>query len=127
MHSKVVDVVEQMSSAPATYKFMMAQSLIMLGETQKAQSLLATLSSDGSLEPFATGLVLSWSEGGLSQNQKQSLAQLIQNATTNPNFDAWSHLLPVLRKLHGYAEKFNASETQSLYDAVQKIDAGHPL
>ncbi len=127
MHSKVVDAVAQMPSAPATYKYMQAQSLVLLGETQKAQSLLATLTNDGSLEPFAAGLALAWSQGGLSQMQKQTLAQLIERATTNPNFDAWSHLLPVLRKLHGYAKNFNAAETQSIYDAVQKIDAGHPL
>lgn len=127
MHSELVAAVEQMASPTMTYKFMQAQSLIMLGEMQKAQSLLSTLSNDGTMEPFATGLALAWSQGGLNAQQKQSLAQLIDRATTNPNFDAWSHLLPVLRKLHGYAQKFNASETQSLYDAVQKIDAGHPL
>ncbi len=127
MHSQLVAFVSQMTSAPDTYKFMQAQSLILIGETQKAQSLLATLANDGSLEPFAAGLALAWSQGGLSQMQKQSLAQLIERATTNPNFDAWSHLLPVLRKLHGYAKNFNALETQSIYDAVQKIDAGHPL
>jgi tetratricopeptide (TPR) repeat protein len=127
MHNKVVDFVMQMPSAPMTYKYMQAQSLILLGETQKAQSLFATLTNDGSLEPFAAGLALAWSQGGLNQMQKQTLAQLIERATTNPNFDAWSHLLPVLRKLHGYAKNFNAAETQSIYDAVQKIDAGHPL
>ncbi len=127
MHSKVVDLISQMNTPPATYRYMLAQSLVMLDRVQEAQTLLASLQNDGSMEPFATGLALAWSQGGLSSMQKQSLAQLIDRATTNPNFDAWSHLLPVLRKLHGYAAKFNASETQNIYDAIQKIDAGHPL
>jgi tetratricopeptide (TPR) repeat protein len=127
MYSQVIDVVDKMKTPSATYLFMKAQSLILLDQTSEAQNLLASLPNDGSLEPFAAGLALAWSRGGLSAQQKQSLEQLIERATTNPNFDAWSHLLPVLRKLHGYAEKFNASETQSIYDAVQKIDAGHPL
>lgn len=105
---------------------MKVQALIAENKIAEAQSLYGLTKPSG-LEGLATMLSMAWATNSMTLSLKMNLNNVLQQATTNPNFDTWSHMLPVLRKLHRIAKQYNAAETQAIYDAIQKIDAGHPL
>lgn len=66
-------------------------------------------------------------EGSLG-NLSGDLKQALELATSNPNFDTWAHVLPLLRKVYRVAHAKNAtSEAQQLLNAINAIDEGHPL
>lgn len=127
MYQQAIDRIAQFPQKTIAEAYILVQALVMVGQMKEAQDLFAQIPADNSYERMATELVLGFSQKSVTSTQQQKLDSFISKATFNPNFDAWSHLLPVLRKLHNFAAFFKAPQEQQIYDAVQKIDAGHPL
>ncbi len=107
--------------------YMGIQAFVMIGELTQAEEFLSMSPQESSLERFVAELTVAFAKKSITSVQDQQLQRFLQKATTNPNFDTWSNLLPVLRKLHNAAAQFQAPQTKAIYDAIQKIDSGHPL
>lgn len=105
---------------------MKAQALIAKGDVKGAQLLIASTTPAG-IEGLATLLTMGWAMGQVSPQLQNTLTSWIAQTVRNPNFDTWSHSLPILRKLYQAASRYNQPDATALFDAVQKIDKGHPL
>lgn len=127
MYQQAIERITQFPQKTVLEAYILVQSFVMTGKSQEAKDLFAQLPADTSYERLATELVLGFSQKSITAKQQQNLDALISKATLNPNFDAWSHLLPILRKLHHFAAFFKVDQQEQIYDAIQKIDAGHPL
>lgn len=107
--------------------YMGIQAFVMMGEVGQAEQYLTMMPQEKSLERFTAELTLAFAKKNVSSLQDQQLQGFLENATTNPNFDTWSNLLPVLRRFSIAAAQFQAPQAKTIYDAIQKIDPGHPL
>jgi tetratricopeptide (TPR) repeat protein len=125
--AKAKELIQNGNPATPTLAQMEIQALIAQKNIPAAQELLQQFPATKGLEALTTYLFISFANGSLSQAMAQNLTSFLDQATTDPNFDTWSHQLPILRKLYKAAVIFAAIEKQEIYDAIQKIDPGHPL
>lgn len=118
---------QSLPAQAALFDNMQIQALVALKRPSDAMAMYQKSAPLGGLPGFATQLSLSWMHGALAPNQKATLTNVLTDATASPNFDVWSHTLPVLRNLYKIAKIYGAPEAQEIYNAIQKIDPGHPL
>jgi tetratricopeptide (TPR) repeat protein len=106
---------------------MKVQALVADKKVTEAQTLFNQTNAGNTIEGFASVLSIAWATNSVTPGMQTSLTGWLQQSTANPNFDVWSHTLPVLRKLHRIAKEYGAQEEVELYNAIQRIDPGHPF
>jgi tetratricopeptide (TPR) repeat protein len=126
--ASVDSVVKSVSgNAGSPFLQMKVQALVADNKIPEAQTLFKQTSPGNSIEGFASMLTIAWATKTVTPDMQTTLTGWLQQSTANPNFDVWSHTLPVLRKLHRVAKEFGAKEEVELYNAIQRIDPGHPF